>query len=581
MLAATVLLAGATTVAQAQPTRTVNPNAPRLVVGTLRSSDKKLSINASEELRSRLASDIPFRLLTVISSSDYKTVVEQSGYPYDEALSTGDLASLAKLLRTDEFIEGTVEQKGPAQFVINASLVLTRDAGLMQPLPPAEGAKLSAAAGVLSKSVEDARKQLEFEKKCTSLGRENKPNEAIAAARQGNAAYPRATLTRLCELNVRAGYKQGPDSIIAAALEVLKVDPKNRMALGYAADNYKLKGDQDKSTEMLVQLLATDPTNAKLVDDVVNALAASGKPELAKPIISQAIKDNPGDIRLMKLAFLIYLAAKDFKNGTAIGEEMVKIDTSLADTTYFQKMVASYQADSNLVKASEFAMKGSDKFPNNVLLLGMLGSMQVKSGQQQQAIATFRKMLTVDPKAPQARMQIVRIFDDMKQPDSALATLRQAKAAGEDGQTVGQTALIIGNRFFKAGQEALNRAQQSKTSEDYAAAIAANKLVVPWVTFADSTVTGAESKNQAKFLLGVATFQIAVAAISDAPKNKSCELAKIAADNIAIAQVNLPAGGRFAPQVVSQLMPVVPQIMQGADMMVKGDPAKKIKGYCP
>jgi hypothetical protein len=190
-------------------------------------------------------------------------------------------------------------------------------------------------------------------------------------------------------------------------------------------------------------------------------------------------------------------------------------------------------------------------------------------------------MLEVDPKAPQARMQIVRIFDDAKQPDSALAMLRQAKAAGEDGQLVGQTALIIGNRFFKAGQEALNKAQQSKTSEDYAAAITANKLVVPWVTFADSTVTGAESKNQAKFLLGVATFQIAVAAISDAPKNKSCELAKIAQDNISVAQVNLPAGGRFAPQVVSQLMPVVPQIMQGADMMVKGDPAKKIKGYCP
>ncbi len=580
MLAATVLLAGATSVAQAQPTRTVNPNAPRLVVGTLRSSDKKLSVQASEEVRSRLSADIPFRLLTVISSPDYKTVVEQSGYPYDEALSTGDLASLAKLLRTDEFIEGTVE-KSATGFVINASLTLTRDIGLTQPLPPAEGDKVSRAASVLSKSVEEARRQIEFEKKCISLGREGKANEAIAAARQGSAAYPRATLVRLCELQVRVGMKQPPDSVIAIAQEILKQDPKSKVALTNASQAYKDKGDHDKSTEMLVALLATDPTNTRLVDDVVNSLAAGGKWELAKPIISQAVKDNPGDVRLMKLGFLIYLGSRDLKNGTAIGEEMVKIDTSLADTTFFGKMVASYQADSNLAKASEFAAKGVEKFPSNATLLGMLGSMQIKSGQQQQAIGTFRRMLAIDPKAPQARMQMVRIFDELKQPDSALATLRQAKAAGEDGQAVGQTALIIGNRLFRAGQDALNRAQQSKASEDYAGAIAANKAVVPWVTFADSTVTAAESKNQARFLFGVATFQIAVAAYSDAPKNKSCDLAKLAADNIMIAQMNLPAGGRFAPQVVAQLMPVIPQIMQGADMMVRGDPAKKIKGYCP
>jgi hypothetical protein len=36
-----------------------------------------------------------------------------------------------------------------------------------------------------------------------------------------------------------------------------------------------------------------------------------------------------------------------------------------------------------------------------------------------------------------------------------------------------------------------------------------------------------------------------------------------------VAQVNLPAGGRFAPQAVAQLMPVVPQIMTGAESMVK------------
>ena len=568
MVAATVLMLGAAPVASAQATRTPNPNAPRLVVGTLRSSDKKLSVQATEELRSRLNGDIPFRMLTVISSADYKTVVEQSGYPYDEALSSGDLGSLAKLLRTDEYIEGTVE-KTATGFIINATLTLTRDAGLTQPLPPAEGDRLARAASVLSKSLQDARKQVDHEKKCNMQGRDNKPAEAIAAARAGVAAYPQATLVRLCELNVRAGFKQPPDSIIAIALEVLRYDPKSKVALAYAAQAYKDKGDQDQSTEMLVRLLATDPSNTRLVDDVVNALAASGKSEMAKPIIAQAIKDNPGDVRLMKLGFLIYLASGDVANGTLLGEEMVKIDTSLADTTYFTKMVAAYDGDSAFQKAADIAAQGAVKFPTNTTILSMLGQEQLKTGQQQQAIATFRKILSIDPKAPSIRMLIARTFDEMKQSDSTLNALREAKAAGEDGQAVGMYALGLGNRLFKVGQDALNKAQQTKTSEDYATAIAANMLVLPWVTFADSTLTANENKNQAKFILGVAAFQISVAAVSDAPKTKSCELAKMAAEYISIAQINLPAGGRFAPDAVTQLMPVVPQIMTGADQMVK------------
>lgn len=568
MVAAAVLIIGAVPVASAQATRTPNPNAPRLVVGTLRSSDKKLSVQATEELRSRLNADIPFRLLTVISSADYKTVVEQSGYPYDEALSTGDLGSLAKLLRTDEYVEGTVE-KTATGFIINATLTLTRDAGLTQPLPPAEGDRLARVASALSKSLQDARKQVDHEKKCNMQGRDNKPAEAIAAARAGVAAYPQATLVRLCELNVRAGFKQPPDSLIAVALEVLKYDPKSKVALAYAAQAYKDKGDQDKSTEMLVRLLATDPTNTRLVDDVVNALAASGKSEMAKPIIAQAIKDNPGDVRLMKLGFLIYLASKDVANGTALGEEMVKIDTSLADTVYFTKMVAAYDGDSAFQKAADVAAQGAAKFPTNTTILSMLGQEQLKTGQQQQAIATFRKILTLDPKAPSARMLIARTFDEMKQPDSAFVALREAKAAGEDGQAVGGYALTIGNRFFRLGQEAFNKSQTSKTSEDYRAAIDANLKVLPWVQFADSTLTSVDNKNMAGFLMAMAGFYSSAAALTDAPKTKSCELAKIGQDNVSIAMTNMPRGVKVSPQTVAQLMPVVASLMTSGEQMVK------------
>lgn len=567
MAAATVLFLGAAPAASAQATRTPNPNAPRLVVGTLRSSDKKLSVQASEELRSRFNADIPFRMLTVISSADYKTVVEQSGYPYDEALSSGDLGSLAKLLRTDEYIEGTVERTATG-FIINASLTLTRDAGLTQPLPPAEGDRLARVASALSKSLQDARKQIDHEKKCNMLGRDNKPAEAIAAARAGVAAYPQATLARLCELNVRFGFKQPPDSIIAISLEILKYDPKSKLALANAAQSYKDKGDQDQSTEMLVRLLATDPTNTRLVDDVVNALAASGKWELAKPIIAQAIKDNPGDVRLMKLGFLVYMSAGDRPNGIALGEEMVKIDTSLADSAYFVKMIGAYQSDSTYAKSAEVAQRAVDKFPAQSMFWAVLGTDLRRSGQLPQATAAYRKWLAHDPKAP-VRVELAKIYDGAQQLDSAFLMLREAKAAGEDGSLTGGLALQIGNRLFKDAQTIFSKAQQSKTPEDARAAIDASRKVIPWVQFADSTLTAVDSKNSAGFLLAASAYFISAIALTEAPKTKSCEMAKLGQEYVMIAMMNMNRGGKVAPEFVSQLMPVLPQYMQGAEQYVK------------
>jgi len=302
---------------------------------------------------------------------------------------------------------------------------------------------------------------------------------------------------------------------------------------------------------------------------VVNSLAASGKSAMAKPIISQAIKDNPGDVRLMRLGFLIYLDAKDYKNGTALGEEMVKIDTTLADTAFFQKMAAAYDSDSSFAKAAEVASRGVAKFPSNIALMTIVGQEQLKGGQQQQAIATFRKILAINPKEPNVRMLIARTYDEMQQPDSAFRALHEAKAAGEDAQAVGGYALTIGNRLFKLGGEAFNKSQASKTSEDYRAAIDANLKVLPWVKFADSTLTSVDNKNSAGFLMAVSAFYVSAAALTDAPKTKSCELAKIGQDNIMIATMNMNRGGKVAPAVVSQLMPILPNLMTSADQMVK------------
>ncbi|HYW49896.1 MAG TPA: hypothetical protein VE861_04775, partial [Gemmatimonadaceae bacterium] len=47
-------------------------------------------------------------------------------------------------------------------------------------------------------------------------------------------------------------------------------------------------------------------------------------------------------------------------------------------------------------------------------------------------------------------------------------------------------------------------------------------------------------------------------------ETKNCALVKQAGEQFAVAQINVPAGGRFAPQVAGQLMQALGQLLPAA-----------------
>jgi predicted Zn-dependent protease len=284
----------------------------------------------------------------------------------------------------------------------------------------------------------------------------------------------------------------------------------------------------------------------------VNALAASGNAARAKPIIDDAVKQNPGDPSLIRLQWLIYLTLKDYKGAIAVGEEMVKTDTASADTTYFTRMMAAAVTDSQIPKAAEIAARGVAKFPNNIGLITALAQLQRQSGQTQQSIETLKKVIASDPKAKGVWLQIVRAQMDMNAPtDSIIYSLQQAKAAGDSAALVGGFALTVGNRLYK-------QAGTDKSLAGFQQALAMLK-------FADETAPRAEGK----FLIGATNLQMAQLLLTDAGEKKSCDLAKQGQNALTDAQINLPAGGQFDPKTAQQLLGYVAQYAPYADQLVK------------
>ena len=549
---------------EAQVARAPDPNTPRMMVLTFRTGTPGNSgVQAADALRGRMSSEVPYKQLWQIPNTEINAVLEASGYKKDEPLSSNDARELGRQLRADEFVQGTVRREGEA-WRMEATLHLVRDPSLAQPLTLATAPKAGDAAKLIAAELVEARKQLVPERNCVNAARDKQWDKAMASAREGIALFPKAVIARTCLLNAMFETKASDDAQLAMAEEILAIDSRSRRALSIAGDIYRRRNlanpkdtaNANKMIQAYTGLIASDPTNTRLVDDVTKAIAGAGNPGVALPIIRKAVEDNPGDASLMRTQFLVELAARDTKAALRTGTELATLDTAMADTSYFFRMAAAYQADSQPAKAAEIIAQGVTKFPENASLLVVSAQAQRAAGQTQQAIETLKKALTLDGNVEKGRLQLAQLYAELKQADSAYAQLVLADK-GADSVLVGDVALDLGN---KAQREVA--ANAAATDVDYA-------NVVNYLTLADANATSPERRQQAKFLLGAVSLRHGQALLKAGAEGRNCDLVKKAQAEFSVAQVNVPAGGRFAPQAAGQLMQALGQLIPAGEQTAK------------
>lgn len=525
---------------------------PRFMVPVLRSNERNLGAQVADALRERMGGDFMMRTLWVIPKTDIDNALEQSGYSKTEPLNANDAKQLANLIRAEEYVEGTVA-KTAGGYEFDGYLLLVRGEGMVQPLPKVSGAKPGDIAKGISGAVDAARKPLEEIKRCTLAARQSKYGEAIAEAQKGLKDYPNSVMARVCILEIANSQKWGADSIIKYAEDVLTLHKENRRALALVSDAYGEKKLDEKQIRALTTLLSLDPTNARLTETVVNIIAASGKPEVARPIIDEAVKQNPGDPSLIRLQWRIYLALKEFKQAAAIGEEMVKADTAAADTVFYTRIASAYLLSGDTAKAAEAAGRGTARFPQNNGLWMLQGQLARQAGQASQALVAFRKAVAIEPKTSDANLMIAQAFADMGQPDSMMAALQAAEAAGDSKVTIGGMALTQGNKLYREWN-----AQTPKNVDNA-------PRILAMLEYSDKV----NPSPTAKFLSGVINLVIGQTLLQSNAQTKSCDVANQASDALTNANMLIPQGARAFPDQAGQLMQALQQFTPFADSQKK------------
>ncbi|MFN2636204.1 MAG: hypothetical protein ABR585_04200 [Gemmatimonadaceae bacterium] len=539
-----VLTALAVPSARAQNVKT----GERVMIATFQSADKDLGVQAAEAVRNQLQKQTNIRDLVVVPKNDINNALTSSGYSTTEALAPGDAKALASLVRAAQYVDGTVT-KTPAGYKIDSRLIISRDLTRAQTLPSAEGAKLDDAAKKVAGSIKDARRQLAAEETCHNNVSQGNYQAAVTAGRAGLSTYPNANIVGVCLAEAYSGLKMD-DSVIAVSERIRASDPRNIMALRMLADLYQTRKDP-RGIDVLMSLVAADPTNLRIQQAVVNELSASGQAQRAIPIVRDLLQNNPGDPQLLNLAWLVYLAAKDYEGAVGVGAEMVRVDTAAATADYYTRLVAAYTALNQPQKASEAAARGAAKFPNDPNLSVVNANALYKAGQLPAALDAGKRALAANPKNANAYFLVATIQGAMNQNDDLANTLQAARNNGVDPTSLSQIALKAGSDAYKAGQG-------SKDIADFQRAI-------KFLQLSDQL----QSSADAKFLLGASAFSVGQTATISANEKKSCDLARTARDAFTLAQANLPAGGQKYPNEAAQLLTAIPQFTPAVDNEVK------------
>lgn len=550
-----ILISGATQTlsAQQQILQRGQTPGPRFMVPVFKSNERNVGWQFADQLRERLAGEFMGRTLWIIVKSDIDNALEQSGYSKTEPLNANDAKQLANLIRAEEYIEGAIN-KTDAGYEFEGHYLLVRGDGMVQPLPKLTGAKLGDVTKAISGAVDQARKPIEEVKSCVLKWRQNQYPGALADVQKGLKEFPNSVMARVCQIELANSQKWGADSIIRIGEEITKLHPDNRRALLLLAGAYEEKKQDEKYINTLSRLLAADPSNTRLIETLVEAIARTGQYAAAKPIIDEAVKQNPGDPNLIRLQYRVYAAMKDYAGAAAIGEEMIKTDTAAADTSFFQRQAAAYLASNDTSKALEAASRGTAKFPANETLWTLVAQFARQTGQLPVALNAYQKLAAINPKAPAINLQIARILNDQGQYDEALAAVKAAQSAGDDKAAVSGIMAGIADKLRK----------QYDTDKLKETALKALGIL--------KDAEQVQGSPTVSFLMGIIQFQYGAAVLTKANEEKSCEGSREAGALLTDAQINLPKGG---PQFPDQVKAVLPQLMQFSSY-----PDQMIKAYC-
>lgn len=281
---------------------------------------------------------------------------------------------------------------------------------------------------------------------------------ALALVNEVLAKSPRDDDALLIRGTIALG-KNDPRGAIADLRAVLRDQPNAEGVLRALARAHLANGEPAVAEETMRHAVEANPKNAQLRLDFAKLLAQLGKPDQAKAVVAELVKEKPEDLGALDAEFGIAMSMHDYDTAQSAADAMVALRPKEGIGYLYQGMIAEAQkrtADALrlydqaaavqpgtaeplqaavrvLVNAKRLpeAMKRLDetsaRYPSSSYALAIKGELLLRAGRNAEAKLTFQQAIARQPKWwPGYRGLAAAELANQEDPSVAIATLRNA-----------------------------------------------------------------------------------------------------------------------------------------------------------
>jgi tetratricopeptide (TPR) repeat protein len=326
------------------------------------------------------------------------------------------------------------------------------------------------------------------------------------------AASPRDDDALILRGDLALAHKD-PRAAIADLRSVLRDQPNAVGVMRTLSRAHLQNGEPALAEETMRRALEVNPKDPATRLDFARLLAQLGKPEQAKPVIEQLVKEEPNDLQALDTEYRVEAAVKDFVTAKAAADAIVATQPKAAVGYYYQGQLAEadqrpeeavklYATALELqpggiepleaitrtlvgLKRAPDALKRLDdamvRDPASPLAANLKGEVLLSTGRAQDAIVAFREAVQRQPKWWTPYRNLAYSQASLHDTDGAVSTLRDgiAKVTAPD-----PLIAELGSLFERAGRidEAIG-VYESALKKNPNADIAKNNLAMLLVTY--------------------------------------------------------------------------------------------------
>ena len=263
-----------------------------------------------------------------------------------------------------------------------------------------------------------------------ALGQIQKGQEAAGvAALRKLSAEDKGTSADIALISVLARKKDYEAATQAiAALE--KKDPKSSTAPELRGRMALLRGDRAGARAAFDEAVRREPTSMTAANSLSTMDLQDRKAEDAVKRYEVVLKADPKNLRAEMATMGLKLAHKLVEKDVAIKRLTELARQHPDDPTPRQAAVGLLMEQKDFKTALSLAQEGVTASPDNPALIDLLGQVQAATGDRQQAISSFNKVATLQPRSPLGPLRLADLHLLAGDKEAAAAALKRAQAIG-------------------------------------------------------------------------------------------------------------------------------------------------------